>query len=90
MGRKMAAAKRRISVSYLVGQANKKMIPDEINVHVLRIRSYECTGCMITRDVDKKLDKKIRRSFLSKYQRKHFLLIQMTERRYWVVRSVIR
>jgi len=81
LGRKMAAAERRISVSYLVGQANSKMIPDEMDD--LRIGHFERTGCMITRNVDNQMRRSSRRgySFLSKYQRKHFLLIQIFERR---------
>ena len=54
----MTASERRILVSYLVGQANSKMMSDEMDD--LRIGCFERTGCLITRDIDVKLDKKIK------------------------------
>jgi len=53
----MTASERRILVSYLVGQANSKMTSDEMDD--LRIGCFERTGCLITRDFDVELDKKI-------------------------------
>ena len=54
----MTASERRILVSYLVGQANSKMMSDEMDD--LRIGCFERTGCLITRDVDVECDKKIK------------------------------
>ena len=73
---KITASERRILVSYLFGQANSKIMSDEMDD--LRIGYFEHTGCLITRDIDVELDKKIRPQGVTvflKYQRKHLLLI---------------
>jgi len=51
----LTASERRILVSYLVGQANSKMMSDEMDG--LRIGCFERTGCLITRDIDVELIK---------------------------------
>jgi len=54
----MTASEMKILVSYLVGQANSKMFSDEMDDP--RIRCFERTECLIKRDIDVELDKKIK------------------------------
>ncbi len=54
----MTASERKILVSYLVGKANSNMFSDEMDDP--RIGYFGRTECLIKRDIDVELDKKIK------------------------------
>ena len=56
--RRMSASERRVLVMYLVGEANAKMVSEEMDD--MRIGCFRRTGCLISRDVKEDLDNMIK------------------------------